>query len=81
VYFKIREIRCVSATIQTPDKILRDTMHEGPDRALLPGQAIPAVQLAFLQRRCKSDRGLTFGELEQFIEANPAKWQKTDVRY
>jgi hypothetical protein len=42
---------------------------------------IPAVQLAFLQRRCKSDRGLTFGELEQFIEANPAKWQKTDVRY
>ena len=49
-------------------------MNEGPDRALLPGEADPGRAARVpSQRRCKSDRVLTFGELEQFIKANPSK--------
>jgi hypothetical protein len=38
-------------------------MNEGPGRAA----RIPS------QRRCKSDRVLPFGELEQFTKTNPSK--------
>jgi hypothetical protein len=71
---KIREIKSLSTTSKTPDKILHDSMNEGPDRALLPGEADPGRAARVpSQRRCKSDRVLTFGELEQFIKANPSK--------
>ena len=69
---KIREIRSLTTTSQT--HILRDSMNEGPDRALLPGEYDPGRAARVpSQRRCKSDRVLTFGELEQFIKANPSK--------
>ena len=68
---KIREIKSLSTTSKTPDKILHDSMNEGPDRALLPGEADPGRAARVpSQRRCKSDRVLTFGELEQFINVS-----------
>jgi hypothetical protein len=73
---KIREIKSLSTTSKTPDKILRDSMNEGPDKALLPGEADPgrAARVPSQRRvRCKSDRVLTFGQLEQFLKANPSK--------
>ena len=69
---KIREIRSLTTTSQTPDKILRNSMNEGPDRALLPGECDPGRAARVpSQRRCKSDRVLTLGEL--VIKANPSK--------
>ncbi len=66
---KIREIRSLSTTSQTPDKILRMII-----RALLPGECDPGRAARVpSQRRCKSDCVLTFGELEQFIKADPSK--------
>ncbi len=49
--------RSLSTTSQTPDKILRNSMNEGPDRAFLPGEADSGRAARVPpQRRCKSDR-------------------------
>jgi hypothetical protein len=54
-------------------------MIEGADRALLPGECDPGrADRVPSQRRCKSDCVLTFGELEQFIKANPSKMAQNE---